>query len=61
LVVGFGFMEHYGDSLLLEIIERNASEMCRCVCGCNIIIKITDLHPRWYKIELYEVGYKMVG
>ncbi len=58
IVVSLEPMEHRGDHMLLKIVERNVGEMCRCICEYEIAIKIADLEPGRYKIELYGVEYE---
>jgi len=58
IVVSLEPVEHRGDHILLKIVERNVGEMCRCICEYEITIKIADLEPGRYKIELYGVQYE---
>ena len=58
IIVSLEPIEYRGDYMLLRIIERNVGEICRCICEYEIIIKIADLEPGRYKVELYGVEYE---
>lgn len=52
------YVEDRGDHRLLRIVERNSGEMCRCICDYEIELRVWDLEPGRYKIELYGVEYE---
>ncbi len=58
MVVDLEPMEPREDYVLLRIIERNVGEMCRCICDYEIAIKVSDLGPGRYKVELYGIEYE---
>ena len=58
IVVSLEPVEYRGDHILLKIVGRNVGEMYRCICEYEITIKIADLEPGRYKIELYGVEYE---
>lgn len=46
------------DYSVLRIFEENVGEICRCICDYEISIRITDLKPGRYKLEIYGVEHE---
>ncbi len=47
-----------GDVTVIRITEENVGEFCRCICGYDIAMKISDLQHGKYRIEIYGVKFE---
>ncbi|MCX8187749.1 MAG: hypothetical protein N3F65_03970 [Nitrososphaeria archaeon] len=51
-------VEEVDDQILLRIRERNAGEMCRCICDYEVSMKISGLKPGTYKLQVIGVEFE---
>ena len=58
MVVNLQAIEKHGNYTLLRIMEKNVGEICRCICDYEIEIRVSNLTPGCYRLEIYGVEFK---
>ncbi len=46
---------------VLKIVERNVGDVCRCMCGYEVDIRVTGLPAGTYTIQVWGVEYPQTG
>ena len=60
MVVNLQAIEKHENYTLLRIVEKNVGEICRCICDYEIEIRISNLAPGRYRLEIYGVEFEDV-
>ncbi len=42
----------------IKLLEKNVGEMCRCICSYDVAIKLSDLKPGTYRIQIIGVEFE---
>ena len=58
MVVSLQAIEKHGNCTLLRIVEKNVGEICKCICDYEIEIRISNLAPGRYRLEIYGVEFE---
>ena len=58
MVVNLQGVEKRGNYTLLRIVEKNVGEICKCICDYEIEMRISNLAPGRYRLEIYGVEFK---
>ena len=60
MVVNLQAIEKHENYTLLRIVEKNVGEICRCICDYEIEIRVSNLAPGRYRLEIYGVEFEDV-
>ena len=47
-----------GDEKVIRVLEENVGDFCRCICDYDVALKISNLQPGKYRVEIYGVKYE---